>query len=71
MLRGYKSQLIYNADETGLFVRTLPVKTLVLKFVKFIGGELSKERFTVLYCVNLAGKKQPLLVIGKAARPRA
>ncbi|XP_017475007.1 PREDICTED: tigger transposable element-derived protein 6-like [Rhagoletis zephyria] len=71
LLNGYKPEDIYNADESGLFFRALPDKTLALKSEKCVGGKLSKERLTILFCANMAGDKEPLLVIGKAARPRA
>lgn len=71
LLRGYRTHDIYNADETGLFFRALPNKTLALKSEKCRGGKMSKERLTLLHCVSMAGDKEPLLVIGKAARPRA
>lgn len=71
LLSGYKSQDIYNADESGLFFRALPDRTLALKSEKCIGGKFSKERLTILFCANMAGEKELLLVIGKAARPRA
>lgn len=71
LLHGYKPQNIYNLDETGLFFRALPNKTLALKSETCHGGKLSKERLTVLFCVNMAGEKEKPLVIGKAARPRA
>lgn len=65
MLRGHKPRDIYNADERGLFFRTLPRKTLPLKSEKCIGGQLSKERLADLFSVNISGEKQPTLVIGK------
>lgn len=71
MLLGYKPEDVYNADESGLFFRALPNKTLSLKGEKCVGGKLSKDRLTILFCANMAGDKQDLLVIGKAARPRA
>ncbi|XP_071054692.1 tigger transposable element-derived protein 6-like [Onthophagus taurus] len=70
-LLGYRSEDIFNADESGLFFRALPNKTLALKSEKCTGGKLSKERLTVLFCVNSVGEKEELLVIGKSARPRA
>lgn len=70
-LVGYQPEDVYNCDETGLFFRALPDKTLALKTEKCSGGKLSKERLTVLHCVSMSGEKEPLLVIGKAARPRA
>lgn len=71
LLRGYSAHDVYNADETGLFYRALPNKTLALKSEKCTGGKMSKERLTIMHCVSMAGNKEPLLVIGKAARPRA
>lgn len=71
MLLGYQPEDIYNADESGLFFRALPDKTLALKSKKCTGGKLSKERLTILFCVSMAGYKEELLVIGKANRPRA
>jgi hypothetical protein len=38
--------VIYNADETGLFFRTLPTKSLTVKGEKCTGGKMSKERLT-------------------------
>ncbi|XP_054737831.1 tigger transposable element-derived protein 6-like [Anastrepha obliqua] len=71
LLTGYKPQDIYNADESGLFFRALPDKILALKSEKCVGGTLSKERLTILFCANMAGDKELLLVIGKAARSRS
>lgn len=71
LIRGYSPSNIYNADETGLFFRALPNKTLTLKNEKCIGGKLPKERVTILHCANMNGDKEKLLVIGKANKPRA
>nr|XP_034336051.1 tigger transposable element-derived protein 4 [Crassostrea gigas] len=62
---------IFNADETGLFFRLLPDKTLEFKGVDCHGGKNSKERVTVMVCSNMSGnEKLPLLVIGKSKKPR-
>lgn len=71
LLKGYSPKNVYNADETGLFFRTLPDKTLSIKGEKCVGGKLSKERVTILHCANMAGDKEKLLLIGKSHRPRA
>lgn len=71
MLMGYKPENIFNADESGLYFRALPDRTLTLKGEKCVGGKLSKERLTILLCANMIGDKERPLVIGKAARPRA
>ena len=62
---------MYNADETGLFFKSLPNKTLAAKDDKCIGGKLSKERLTVLLCANASGEKLKPLVIGKSKQPRS
>ena len=49
----------------------MPNKSLVFKGDSCHGGKLSKERITILPCANMTGtEKLPLLVIGKAAKPR-
>lgn len=70
MLLAYSPENIFNADETGLFFRALPEKTLSLKGETCIGGKVSKERLTILLCCSMSGEKLMPLVIGKAARPR-
>jgi len=64
---------IYNADETGLFYRMLPSKTLASKIEKDAKGyKKSKDRLTIMTCSNASGKhKFPLLLVGKAKNPRA
>ncbi|XP_066153045.1 tigger transposable element-derived protein 4-like [Euwallacea fornicatus] len=71
LIEKYPPRNIYNVDETGLFFRALPNKTLALKKERCFGGKLSKDRITILHCANMNGEKEPLLIIGKAARPRA
>ena len=57
---------IFNADETGLFYRALPDRSLVLKKEECKGGKKSKERLTILLCSNWTGtEKLKPLVIGK------
>lgn len=71
IIRNYEARDVYNADETGLFFRALPDKTYAFKSEKCVGGKMAKERLTILHCVNMAGEKEKLVVIGKSARPRA
>lgn len=71
LLKAYSPKDIYNADKTGLFFKLSPDKTLEFKNVSCQGGKCSKECLTILVCTNMTGdNKLPLLVIGKAARPR-
>ena len=70
IIEGYDMKDIYNMDETGLFFRALPSKSLMLKSKQCAGGKISKERLTVSFCVNGVGEKESPLVIGKSLRPR-
>ena len=71
MIENYHARDIFNTDETGLFFKCLPDKTLTFKDEKCHGGKHSKERLTVLLAVNMDGsEKLKPLVIGKAMKPR-
>ncbi|XP_025831101.1 tigger transposable element-derived protein 4-like [Agrilus planipennis] len=71
LLEGYDSNDIYNAHETALFFKCMPDKTFIFKGEKCHGGKQSKERLTILQCVNMTGTdKLPLLIIGKSKRLR-
>jgi hypothetical protein len=63
---------IFNCDETGLYFRLLPDKTLASFFEKSpAGSKKSKDRVTVSACANASGRiKLSLLLIGKSKRPR-
>lgn len=71
LLEGYSPENVFNVDETGLFFKCLPQKTLAFKNEKCHGGKKSKERVTLMVGSNMAGdEKLKLLVIGKSAKPR-
>jgi len=61
---------IFNCDETGLFRRGLPNRTLTVKSVQSKGGKLAKERVTILLTVSAVGEILQPLIIGKSANPR-
>lgn len=67
---GFGPKDTFNCDETGLFFRALPEKTMNLKNEICQGGKISKERLTVLLCTNMLGEFEQPLVIGKAQKPR-
>ena len=70
-LQLFKPHDVFNLDETALFYRCLPDKTLAIKGETCCGGKLSKDRLTVLVGANMVGsEKFPLLVIGKYQNPR-
>lgn len=71
LLASYDENDVFNADETGLFFKCLPDKTLTFKNEKCYGGKLSKERVTCLLAANMTGtEKLKVVVIGKSAKPR-
>lgn len=71
LLASYDDNDIFNADETGLFFKCLPDKTLAFKNEKCYGGKLSKERVTCLLATNMTGtEKLKIFLIGKSAKPR-
>ncbi|GBM84948.1 Tigger transposable element-derived protein 4 [Araneus ventricosus] len=70
LLKGYDDRDIFNADETDLFYRILPEKTLCLEGEKCSGGKISKEQLTLLLCCNMLEDFEIPVVIGKAKKPR-
>ena len=72
ILQEYEAKDIYNCDESGLFYRILPNRTLAFKGQKCAGGKMSKERISIMFCSNMDGSDRvPLLCIGKAKNPRS
>ena len=49
IVKGYELKDIWNADETGLFCRALPDKSLSVKKRRCKGGKYAKQRITVLH----------------------
>ena len=58
----YDPRDIFNADETGLFFKCMPDKTITFREDKCFGGKRITERVTVLLCANMTGteKLKPL-----------
>lgn len=67
---GYAPKDIANCDESALFFRAIPQKTMMLKGEKCHGGKLSKERLAVLLCAFADGSIEKPLIIGRAENPR-
>jgi hypothetical protein len=44
VLEGFADNDIFNADETGIFFRLTPDRTLKFKGERCVGGKLSKDR---------------------------
>jgi hypothetical protein len=67
---GYRPEDIFNADETALYFKAPPQKSLVEKYKKAKGQKYSKERLTVLLATSATGEKLKPFVIGKSEKPR-
>ncbi|XP_070385946.1 tigger transposable element-derived protein 4-like [Dermacentor albipictus] len=71
LLSQFSPDDVFNCDETALFYKMLPDKTLSVSGDPCHGGKHSKERVTIMVGSNMSGtEKLPLLVIGKSKRPR-
>ena len=70
LLSGYELKDIFNCDETGLFFRAMPDRSLVRKGDMCKGGKLAKERVTVLFTCSATGEKMRPYIIWKSANPR-
>ena len=71
-LARYSKKDVFNCDESGLFWRLLPDRTLAFKSDKCSGGKKSKERVTFLLCTNVDGsQKMPVFALGRFAQPRS
>ena len=67
----YTLNQIFNCDETGLYYKMLPGRTLTTTHNDPSGAKKAKERMTINACSNVTGSiKLPLLFIGKAKNPR-
>ncbi|GBM32357.1 Tigger transposable element-derived protein 6 [Araneus ventricosus] len=49
---------IFNMDETALFFRALPNKSMIQKSEEARGGKILKERFTISFCMSATGEKE-------------
>jgi len=68
---GLTLKQLYNSDETELYYRMMPAKTLASKFEKGAEGRKNKNHVTLIACSNATGNhKLPLVVIGKSSNSR-
>lgn len=71
LIDDYSADNIFNCDETGVFFKALPTKSLVEKLDSSHGNTIPKDRITVMLAANMSGtEKLKPLVIGKSAKPR-
>ena len=70
VLKDYSKDEIYNLDETGLFFKLQPSKS-ICKQSFTSGTKRSKERFTIVACCNSnETHKMPLMLIGKTKKTK-
>jgi hypothetical protein len=66
MIEHYDPVNIFNCDETGLFYKLMPDRSLAVDRNDCRGGKKSKERYTVMLCANWDGsEKLKPVVIGE------
>jgi hypothetical protein len=69
--KGYPDSDIFSADETGLFFRLTPERTLNFKGEKCVGGKLAKDHVTVLACASADRiQRRKLFVVGMSENCR-
>lgn len=63
---------VYNCDETGLYWKALPTKTLAAaNEASAPGRKMMKDRITILACSNASGSHRlKLALVGKSKNPR-
>lgn len=69
ILENFAADDIYNADETALFFKCLPSKTLAYKGTNCHGDKANKERVTIMPICNMSGETQTLFSILKSSFP--
>ena len=71
LIKDYESHNIFNADETALFYKAMPNKTLIYKNLPANHVKVNKERLSLLFCANMSGtEKLKPVVIGYFENPR-
>ncbi|GBM38345.1 Tigger transposable element-derived protein 4 [Araneus ventricosus] len=71
ILKDYKPENSFNADETALFFQCLSQKTLIFKKENCFGGKQIKARLSAMLGANMTGhQKLKPLVIGRSKNPR-
>ena len=70
VIREYHPDNVYNADETSLYFRMMPIKNLVEASESYHGIKRDKERVTILAMTNSTSTyKNRLIMIGKSKTP--
>ncbi|KAG8231656.1 hypothetical protein J437_LFUL018116, partial [Ladona fulva] len=71
LLQTFNPSDIFNVDETLLYFKAIPDKTMDFTNDKGQVGKSCRDRVTILMCTNVIGtQKLKLVVIGKSKKPR-
>lgn len=70
LINSYEEENIFNVDETSLFWKCTPKRSLVFRGERAAGTKKSKERLTLLLCCSATGEKLAPIIIGKSKNPR-
>ena len=66
IIEHYNPVDVFNCDETGLFYKLMPDRSMTIDRNDCKGGKKSKDRYTVMLCTNWAGtEKLKPIVIGE------
>ena len=65
LIEKYKAKDIFNADETALFFKATPDKTLYYKNLAANHVKVEKERLSLLLCANMDGSEKLKPVLAK------
>ncbi|XP_048511826.1 tigger transposable element-derived protein 4-like [Athalia rosae] len=68
--RQFSDDEIVNADETGLFYKSIPNKTLKFRGENCSRGKMSKNTISVTVAANMSSTKKKKLLVGKLEKPR-
>jgi hypothetical protein len=58
LIKTYDARDIFNADETALYYKAMPDKTLFYKNLPANHVSVEKERLTLLFCANMSGSEK-------------
>ncbi len=67
--KNYSPESIWNCDETALYFRAVPHRTLTFTNDFSKGSKKSKDRVTALLGSSMIGEKKKVLIIGKSKKP--
>ena len=67
LIEKYELRDIFNADESGLFYKATPNKTMIYKNMAANSVKVEKERLTLLFCAN-ADRSEKMFQISEQSK---